>query len=140
VAEFGAVATIATAFTRTAPARRAARSLLRAGPAVGGCWAVALVSARAWDWTVPAAVPLALAAALLASIALLLIAASCNRYRTARRAAVAALIGLIALDLLLPGILVPTGLLRGWLLAAAAGLSLARAGYAVRALRRMCVD
>jgi hypothetical protein len=35
------------------PARRAARRLLVAGPAVGGCWAAALITARAWDWLLP---------------------------------------------------------------------------------------
>lgn len=137
LAEFGDHATIATAFTRTAPARRAARALLFAGPVVGGCWAVALIRARAWDWPVPTAIPLVLAAALTASIALLLMAAFCDRYRTSRRAAVVALLGLVALDVALPGLLAPSGLLRGWPLIVASALSLARAGLATRALRRI---
>jgi hypothetical protein len=137
LAEFGDPATIAAAFTRTAPARRAALVLLRAGPVVGGCWAVALISARAWDWPVPTAVPLVLAAALVASIVLLLMAAFCDRYRTSRRAGVAALLALVALDVALPGLLVPSGLLRGWPLIVASTLSLVRAGHTTRALRRI---
>jgi hypothetical protein len=137
VAEFGDAAIIAAAFTTTAPARRAARRLLGLGPVVGGCWAAALISARAWHWALPPAVALTFAAGLLASIALLGVAAFCGGYRAARRAAGAALIVLVALDLALPGMLAPTGLLRGWLLTVAAGLSLSRAAFALRALRRM---
>lgn len=140
IAEFGDAATIAAASAEAAPGRRAARSLLRAGPLVGGCWAAALISARAWDWTVPMAVPLTLAAALGISIVLLLTAAFSDRYGTARRAATAALVGLIALDLALPGMLAPTGLLHGWPLIAAATLSVARAGFAAAGLRRIYAD
>jgi hypothetical protein len=53
VTEFGDADLIAAAFTRTHPARRAARRLLAAGPVVGACWAVALVTGRAWTWLVP---------------------------------------------------------------------------------------
>ena len=55
VVEFGAPDLIAREFTRAHPARRAARRLLAAGPAVGLCWAVALITSRAWTWPVPAA-------------------------------------------------------------------------------------
>ena len=46
------------AFTRLSPARHAARRLLAAGPVVGGCWAAALITGRAWTWPVPATVRL----------------------------------------------------------------------------------
>lgn len=137
LAEFGAPGTIATAFTDTAPARRAARTLLRAGPVVGGCWAAALVDARAWDWSVPAPIPLALAVTLAVVIALLLRAAFCRRYGAARRAAGAALLGVVVLDVALSSMLALPGPTRGWLLTLAAGLSLARAGFATRALWRI---
>src|SRR5436190_24327658 len=58
VAEFGDPELIAAEFTRVHPARRAARRLLAAGPPVGLCWAVALVTGRAWTWPVPMAVDL----------------------------------------------------------------------------------
>ena len=48
VAEFGDPELIAAGFTRAHPARRAALRLLAAGPAVGLCWAVALITSRAW--------------------------------------------------------------------------------------------
>src|SRR4051812_27850025 len=55
VAEFGAPDVIVAEFARAHPGRRAARRLLAAGPVVGLCWAVALVTGRAWTWPVPAA-------------------------------------------------------------------------------------
>jgi hypothetical protein len=137
LAEFGAAETIATAFTRASPARRAARTLLGAGPVVGGCWAALLVAGHAWDWQVPVIIPLGLGAALAAVIALLVAAAWCGRYRTVRRAACVALIGLVLLDVTLPGLLVLPGLLRGWPVLVAAGLSLARAAFALEAWRRV---
>ena len=137
VAEFGAPSAIAAEFTRTAPARRAACALLRAGPVVGGCWAVALISARAWQWAVPAIVPLLLAAVLIMAVALLCAAAFCDLYRPARRAAHAALITVLTFDLALPGLLLLPGLLHGAAFILAAGLSLARAAFAASALQRI---
>jgi hypothetical protein len=137
LAEFGDPATIAVAFTNAGPARHAARTLLRAGPVVGGCWAAALINARAWDWTMSAPIPLALAMTLVAVIALLLMAAFCHRYRAARRAAATALIGTVVLDVALSSMLALPGPMRGWLLMLAAGLSLARASFAAKALRRI---
>ena len=55
VAEFGDPGLIAAEFARAHPARRAARRLLAAGPVVGACWAVALLTGRAWTWPVPVA-------------------------------------------------------------------------------------
>ena len=55
VAEFGDPGLIAAEFTRAHPARLTARRLLAAGLAVGACWAVALVTGRAWTWPIPVA-------------------------------------------------------------------------------------
>ena len=55
VAEFGDPELIAAEFARAHPARRAARRLLVTGPVVGSCWAVALITSRAWTWPVPMA-------------------------------------------------------------------------------------
>jgi hypothetical protein len=41
------------AFTHSNPARRAARRLLAAGPAVGAYWGTALIINQAWAWPVP---------------------------------------------------------------------------------------
>jgi hypothetical protein len=138
--EFGQPEAVAAAFTRQACARRAARTLLGVGPVVGGFWAVALIGARAWDWTIPAALPVAFAAGLVVVITLLMTAAFCGGYRAARRAAGAALVGLVLMDLALPGALVVPGLLRGWPLLAAACLSLGRAAFAAGAWRRIHVS
>jgi hypothetical protein len=66
--EFGSAELIAAHFTRVHPARRAARAMMTARPAVGACWAAALVTGRAWTWLVPLAArrhdPADLAAAL----------------------------------------------------------------------------
>lgn len=137
LAEFGDAEEIATAFTRSAPARRAARALLGAGPVVGGCWAAALIAARAWTWPVPVLIPLMAGVGLAVVIALLVTAAFCSGYRTSRRAAGIALIGVVLVDVTLPGTLMVPGLLRGWPLLLAAGLSLARAVFAADAWWRM---
>ena len=49
VAEFGEPHVIVAAFTEASRGRRTARRLLGAGPAVGVCWAIVLISARAWQ-------------------------------------------------------------------------------------------
>lgn len=98
VAEFGAPELIAAEFARAHPARRAARRLLMIGPVVGGCWAVALVTGRAWAWPVPVTVGLVPGLALLAIVALLAISALSTRYRPAARAGMAGCIGTAALD------------------------------------------
>jgi hypothetical protein len=48
VAEFGSAQEILAGFARVNPARRTARRLLGFGPVVGGCWAAALATGRAW--------------------------------------------------------------------------------------------
>ncbi len=60
VVEFGAPQVILAHFTRLSPARQAARRLLASGPVVGGCWAIALITGRAWSWPVPVAARLLL--------------------------------------------------------------------------------
>jgi hypothetical protein len=80
MAEFGDPELIAAEFARAHPARRAARWLLAAGPVVGLCWAVALVTGRAWTWPVPMAVGIAPGLALVAVVALLAVAARTTRY------------------------------------------------------------
>jgi len=98
VAEFGDPGLIAAEFARAHPARRAARRLLAAGPVVGACWAVALVTGRAWTWPVPVAVRIVLGVALVAVVALLAVAARGIRYRPVGRAGTAGCVGTAALD------------------------------------------
>src|SRR5258708_4293369 len=76
LADFGALAVVVGEYTRQAPGRRAARLLLATGPAAGACWAVALVTSRAWTWPVPAAARLAVCAVLVVTVLTLLFVAT----------------------------------------------------------------
>jgi len=98
LAEFGEPNVIVAAFTRTSPARRAARRLLATGPMVGACWGTALIINRAWAWPIPIGTRIAVGGALITAIALLAIAAFSGHYRSAGRAATAGCIGIAALD------------------------------------------
>src|SRR5258708_16057617 len=49
ISEFGEPRVILTAFTDASRGRRTARRLLAAGPAVGICWAIVLITAPAWQ-------------------------------------------------------------------------------------------
>ena len=81
VAEFGSAKEILAGFARVNPARRTARRLLGFGPVVGGCWAAALATSRAWPGSLPTRVALGLA--LVSCIGLLAVAALDRRYRVA---------------------------------------------------------
>jgi hypothetical protein len=52
-AEFGEPRVVMAAFTDASRGRRTARRLLAVGPGVGTCWAIVLITARAWQWPVP---------------------------------------------------------------------------------------
>jgi len=98
IAEFGDVRRIVAAFVEQSAGRRAARRLLGTGPAVGACWAAALIVDRAWTWPTPAPVRAGLGLTLATVIALLALAATATAsYRRTRLAALAA-VGLIGLD------------------------------------------
>jgi hypothetical protein len=135
VAEFGAPQVIVAAFTRLSPARHAARRLLAAGPVVGGCWAAALITGRAWTWPVPAAARVMFGVALITVIGLLAAAAFGRRYISARHAGAAACIGISTLD----GVMLITVMLAMpvliWPVTLAAAASAARLTFAARALR-----
>jgi hypothetical protein len=134
IAEFGAADAVADEFVAQAPGRRTARLLLLTGPVMGICWGTSLVATRVWTWPVPPALGLAYPAALLATVALLVAAATSRRsYRRARLGGVAALV-LIVLDAAMigaVGMLAPTV---GWLLAVAVAASVVRIGWTVRTL------
>jgi hypothetical protein len=135
VAEFGEPQVIVAAFTRLSPARHAARRLLAAGPLVGGCWAAALITGRAWTWPVPATGRLLLGAGLITVIGLLAAAAFGRRYLSVRRAGAVACVGITVLDgvMLIAAVLAIPVLVWPVILAAAA--SIARLTFAARALR-----
>ncbi len=98
VAEFGDPQLIVAEFARASPARRAARRLLGIGPLAGGCWAVALLTGRAWTWHTPVVVGVAAGLALGTVIVLLAVAARSTRYRSVGRAGDAGCIGIAVLD------------------------------------------
>jgi hypothetical protein len=135
VAEFGEPQVIVAAFTRLSPARHAARRLLATGPVVGGCWAAALITGRAWTWPVPATVLLLVGAVLLTVIGLLAAAAFGRRYLSARRAGAVACVGITVLD----GVMLITAVLAipvlVWPVILAAAASIARLTFTARALR-----
>jgi hypothetical protein len=135
VAEFGDPELIAAEFARTHPARRAARRLLAIGPAVGLCWAVALLAGRAWTWPVPMAVRFGPGVALVTVAALLAFAARGTHYRPVGRAGTAGCAGTAALDaFMIIGVLAadPT---TGWAVIVAVTVSAVRLGLSVRLLR-----
>ena len=135
VAEFGAPELIAAEFARAHPARRAARRLLVTGPAMGSCWAVALITSRAWTWPVPMAADLVPGLALVAVVALLAFAARSTRYRPIGRAGAAGCIGTAALDtFMIIGVLAADQAAR-WAVVVAMTASAARLAFNMRLVR-----
>jgi hypothetical protein len=135
VSEFGAPELIAAEFTRAHPARRAARRLLVTGPVVGSCWAVALISSRAWTWPVPVAAALVPGLALVAVVVMLAFATRSTRYRPIGRAGAAGCIGTAALDaFMIIGVLAASPAARS-AVAVAITASVARLALNVRLVR-----
>ena len=134
LAEFGEPQVVVGAFTRLSPARHAARRLLAAGPVVGGCWAAALITSRAWTWPVPAAGRLLFGVALITVIGLLAAAAFGRRYRSARRAGTVACAGITVLDgVMLTAVALAIPVLI-WPVILASAASAARLTFTARAL------
>ena len=135
VAEFGDPELIAAEFARAHPARRAARRLLAVGPVVGLCWAVALITGRAWTWPVPVAAGIVPGLALVMVIALLAFATRCTRYRPVGRAGAAGCIGTAALDtFMIIGVLAADPAAR-WAMAVAMTASAAGLAFNMRLVR-----
>ena len=135
LAEFGEPQVVIAAFTRLSPARHAARRLLAAGPVVGGCWAAALITGRAWTWPVPGAGRLLFGVALITVIGLLAAAAFGRRYLSARRAGAVACVGITVLDgvmLIAVALAIPVLI---WPVVLASAASAARLTFTARALR-----
>ncbi len=135
LAEFGEPQVVIAAFTRLSPARHAARRLLAAGPVVGGCWAAALITSRAWTWPVPGAGRLLFGVALITVIGLLAAAAFGRRYLSARRAGAVACVGITVLDgvmLIAVALAIPVLI---WPVVLASAASAARLTFTARALR-----
>jgi hypothetical protein len=134
VAEFGDARAVVEAFTRSSTARYTARRLIATGPVVGGCWAVALITERAWEWPVPNIARLLLGATLAASVIVVLIAALARRYQVARYAGVAGCAGLVLLDASAITVVVTTAPSIGWLAVLAGCASASRLILVTRAI------
>jgi hypothetical protein len=98
IAEFGDLPAVAGEFTRQAPGRRAARTLLATGPIIGACWAAALVLSRAWTWPAPDLLRISMGAALILAVLALAAAATSQRSYRRTRLTTAASPLILALD------------------------------------------
>jgi hypothetical protein len=132
VEEFGEPRVIVDAFTDASHSRKTARRLLAAGPGVGMCWAVVLITARAWQWPVPVAARVLFGVSLITVIGLLAAAAFGRRYRLVRRAATAACVGTAVLDAMMIGTALAAAPVLVWPVTAAVALSAGRSAFALR--------
>ena len=132
VEEFGEPRVIVAAFTDASHSRKTARRLLAAGPGVGMCWAVVLITARAWQWPVPVAARVLFGVSLITVIGLLAAAAFGRRYRLVRRAATAACVGTAVLDAMMIGTALAAAPVLVWPVTAAVALSAGRSAFALR--------
>jgi hypothetical protein len=137
IAEFGAPDLIVAAFVQQAPGRQMARALLSSGPLVGGCWAVALIAGDAWAWTVPVPARLILGLALVATVAVLAVAATARRsYRRTGITTVGGA-GLIVLDAAMLTCVALEAPAATWPLTVAVIASLARIALTARMARHL---
>lgn len=137
IAEFGDPDTIVAAFARASPGHRAAVALLATGPAVGACWAAALVLGHAWAWPVPVPLRLAFGLTLLATVILLAIAAGSRISYARTRIAAAGCLTLIALDLTMITAAVHAAPELTWPMTAAIPASLTRLALTARTIPRI---
>ncbi len=140
LADFGTPEVILADFTGVSPAKRAARRILAAGPVVGGCWGIALITSRAWTWPVPTVGRLLLGVTLVTVIGLLAAAAFGKKYRSVGRAGAAGCVGMTVLDtvmLVVVAIAVPVMV---WPVFLAAAASAARLTFTARTLRTLLAD
>lgn len=135
VAEFGEPHVIVAGFVRVNPARRIARRLLGTGPAVGACWAAALITSRAWTWPVPLPVRVVVGLALITVISLLATAALGARYRLAARTGAAGYIGTTVVDIMMITGVVLAAPSVTWVMAGAVAASVTRIAVNALAVR-----
>ena len=135
IAEFGDARSVVDGFIRNSPARRITRRLIATGPVVGGCWAVALIAGRAWEWPVPGVARALFGAILISSVIILLTAAMARRYRVVQRAGVAGCAGLALIDASAITLVATTAPTIGWLAVLAACASTSRLIFLTQAAR-----
>ena len=131
VAEFGEPRAITAAFTDVSRSRKTARRLLAVGPGVGLCWAIVLITARAWQWPIPVVARVVFGVALITVIGLLVTAALGRRYRSVCRAAAAGCAGTAILDAAMVGTVLVAAPALVWPVALAVALSAGRSGFAL---------
>jgi len=107
---------------------------------VGMCWAVVLITARAWQWPVPIAPRVLFGVALITVIGLLAAAAAGRHYRLVCRAAAAACIGTAILDAVMTGTVLVIAPALAWPVAVAVVLSVGRCSFALRNARHALID
>jgi hypothetical protein len=135
--EFGDPDVITTAFLTLSPGRRAARNLLRSGPLVGGCWALVLLTGRAWNWPVPTVERALVSASVLAIVAMLVAASIVRRYLLIQRLAFAGGVGVVILDLTMLAYVATVAPASGWTVLLAAAASTGRVVFAATAMPAM---
>ena len=131
-AEFGEPRVVMAAFTDASRGRRTARRLLAAGPGVGTCWAIVLITARAWQWPVPVVARVLFGIMLIAVIGLLAAAALGRHYRPVCQAAAAGCVGTAIVDAAVTGTVLVTAPALAWPIAVAVALSAGRSTFALR--------
>ena len=139
VAEFGGPQVILAGFASANPARRIARRLLGIGPAVGACWAAALITSRAWAWPLPPVARILPGLVLVVVVALLVAAAFGTRYRLAARAGAAGCVGITVLDIVMiigVALAVPSVT---WVTIGAMAASTGRIAFSARTLRTVLI-
>ena len=132
VAEFGEPRVIVAAFTDASRGRWTARRLLAAGPAAGICWAIVLITDRAWQWPVPIVARVLFGVALITVISLLAAAAFGRHYRRVCRVAAAACVGTAILDAVMASAVLVIAPVLVWPVAVAIAVSAGRSGFALR--------
>jgi hypothetical protein len=135
VAEFGDAQDVVDGFTSSSPSRRIARKLVVAGPAVGACWASALIAGHAWNWSVPLLARVLVGATLIAIVVVLARAALGSGYRAVHRAGIAGCLGLAILDATAIALVLAAAPNVGWLVVLAALASTTRLTCVAGALR-----
>ena len=91
-----------------------------------------LITARAWQWPIPAAARFLFGVALITVIGLLAAAAFGRHYRWVCRAAATACVGTVILDVAMTGALLITVPALAWPVAGAVALSAGRSSFALR--------
>jgi hypothetical protein len=98
---------------------------------VGLCWAIVLITGRAWQWPVPLVARVVFGVALITVIGLLVTAAVARRYRSVCRAAAAGCVGTAILDAAVVGAVLAAAPALVWPVALAVALSAGRSGFAL---------